>query len=68
MADYPKFGMSVNEAVAAFARLSEIMAGGGANVPADYLPDGLLRCEYCGVVTDRRTGLCDRCGAPLNPR
>ena len=67
MADY-RIGMSFDEAVAAFARLSEIMAGGGESVPADDLPDGLLRCEYCGVVTDRRTGLCDRCGAPLDPR
>ena len=63
-----RIGMSVDEAVAAFARLSEIMAGGGESATGDDLPDGLLRCEYCGVVTDRRTGVCDRCGAPLNPR
>lgn len=67
MADY-RIGMSVDEAVAAFARLSEIIAGSGESAPDDDLPDGLLRCEYCGVVTDRRTGLCDHCGAPLNPR
>lgn len=65
MADY-RLGISVNEAAAAFARLSEIMAGGGTN-SVDDLPDGLVRCEYCGVVTDRRTGVCDHCGAPLNP-
>lgn len=68
MADY-RVGISVAEMSAAFQRLSDVMNGAGDyNRPAGVLPDGLLRCEYCGVVTDRRTGLCDHCGAPLNPR
>ena len=28
--------------------------------------DQPYRCEYCGVTTDKRVGLCDYCGAPLN--
>ena len=66
MADY-RIGISAAEAAAAFARLSEAMAGGGSG-PAEEPPDGLLRCEYCGVFTDKKTGLCDHCGAPLDPR
>lgn len=67
MADY-RVGISVAELSAAFQRLSDVMYGAGdyTRLPGD-LPDGLLRCEYCGVVTDKRTGLCDCCGAPLNP-
>ena len=25
-----------------------------------------MKCQYCGVTTEKTTGLCDHCGAPLS--
>lgn len=75
------YGISTDEAVEAFSKLSRISATCFEeirNAPVTTIPYEVesfggythvryrpVRCEYCGVTTDKKTGLCDYCGAPL---
>lgn len=58
------FGVTVQEAAEMFKQ----MQCGAGEYTRHETTDDLLRCEYCGVATDKKTGLCKCCGAPLNPR
>ena len=55
------FGVPVEQAAAILQQLSRGNGGTGGS------PARILHCEYCGVATEKRSGTCDHCGAPLNP-
>lgn len=65
------YGISLDEAnkmiTTIFADDKPYILAGAGEYTRETNDPNLNQCEYCGVFTEKKTGLCEHCGAPLKP-